>query len=82
MNEPPDTQQIKARLAAEILGLVGDLTDAEASQRLGIAETQVARLRANELGEFTIDRLIDLLNACDRRVEVSVRPAASNAGGA
>jgi predicted XRE-type DNA-binding protein len=80
MNEQPDTEQIRAQLAAEISRVIGDrnLTDAAASRHLGIPAADVSALRNARPGAFSIDQLIALLNAFDQRVEVKVRPPAGN----
>ena len=75
MNEKPDTEQIKAQLAREIVRFMDDhnLTDAAAGERSGVTAGQVAQLRAGTIQQFSIDCLIDILNAFDRHVEVKVR---------
>ena len=47
MNQRPDTEQIKAELAAAIIRLLAErtLTDASASEQIGIAETEIALIR-------------------------------------
>jgi len=77
MNERPDTEQIKAQLAAEIVRLIGErkLTATEASRQAGVSEDDLARLRAARLGPFSIDLLIDILNRFRQRVGVYVAPA-------
>lgn len=77
MNERPDTEQIKAQLAREIIRLLGEqkLTDAAASEHLGIPALDVGRIRDGDLSAFSIDRLVSILNGLDQRVTISVVPA-------
>lgn len=81
MDERPDTEQIKAQLAAEIVRLIEErkLTDAAASRQVGVAEVDIVWLRAAKLGGFSIDRLIDILNKFSQRVGVYVTPAPTKA---
>lgn len=81
MNERPDTEQIKAQLAAEIARLIGEhkLTDAEAGERLGVSPADIAGLRAGEQARFSIDALVGLLNVFDQHVTVAVAPTSSEA---
>jgi predicted XRE-type DNA-binding protein len=61
MNEQPNHEQVKAQLAAEIVRLIGEhkLSDAAASKLIGLEAPEIAQLRTDELGEFSIDRLIN-----------------------
>lgn len=72
-----DTELIKARLAAELIRIMRDrkLTAAAVGAATGTAVADISRIRNADLGRFTIDRLVRLLNGLDQRVDVSVRPA-------
>jgi predicted XRE-type DNA-binding protein len=78
MNQRPDTEQIKAELAAAIIRLLAErkLTDAAAREQIGIAAGDIGLIRDGKVGSLTVDRLIAILNALDHRVEVRVSPAA------
>jgi predicted XRE-type DNA-binding protein len=80
MNQRPDTEQIKIQLAAAILRLLAErmLTDAAASQEIGIATADIALIRDGRVGALSVDRLIEILNALDQRVEVKVNPVATS----
>jgi len=70
-----DVEQFKSILAAEIiksLDLDG-LTVRGAHDRTGIAAADFSRIRHADLGRFTVDRLISILNRLGSRVEVKVR---------
>ncbi len=70
-----DTEQFKAILAAEIIKALDRerLTVRAAQARTGIAAADFSRIRNADLGRFTADRLIAVLNRLGSRVEVKVR---------
>ena len=71
----PDAEQFKAILAAEIIKVVDreGLTVRAAHRRTGIAAADFSRIRNADLGRFTVDRLISILNRLGARVDVKVR---------
>ena len=71
----PDAGQLKAILAAEIIKALDreGLTVRAAQSRTGIAAADFSRVRNANLGRFTIDRLISILNRLGKRLDVSVR---------
>lgn len=78
-----DAEQFKAILATEIIKALDRerLTVRVAHARTGIAAADFSRIRNADLGRFTADRLITVLNRLGSRVEVKVRvrPAKSAA---
>jgi predicted XRE-type DNA-binding protein len=70
-----DTEQFKAMLAAEIIKALNRerLTVRAAHSRTGIAAADFSRIRNANLGRFTVDRLISILNQLGSRVEVKLR---------
>ena len=70
-----DAAQFKAILAAEISKALERerLTVRAAHARTGIAAADFSRIRNADLGRFTVDRLISVLNRLGSRVEVKVR---------
>lgn len=78
-----DAEQFKAILATEIIKALDRecLTVRAAHARTGIAAADFSRIRNADLGRFTADRLITVLNRLGSRVEVKVRvrPAKSAA---
>jgi predicted XRE-type DNA-binding protein len=70
-----DIDQLKAILAAEIIGkLDGErLTVRAAHERTRVAAADFSRIRNADLGRFTVDRLMSILNRLGSRVEVKVR---------
>jgi len=71
----PDAEQFKAILAAEIIKALDRerLTVRVAQTRTGIAAADFSRIRNADLGRFTVDRLISILNRLGSRIEVKVR---------
>jgi predicted XRE-type DNA-binding protein len=74
-HENADVQQLKAILAASsIKALDRDgLSVRGAHRRTGIAAADFSRIRNADLGRFTIDRLMSIVNRLGSRVEVKVR---------
>jgi predicted XRE-type DNA-binding protein len=70
-----DAEQFKAILAAEIIKVVDRdrLTVQAAHKRTGIAAADFSRIRNADLGRFTVDRLMAIINRLGSRVEVKVR---------
>jgi predicted XRE-type DNA-binding protein len=70
-----DAEQFKAILAAEIIKAIDrdHLTVRAAHTRTGIAAADFSRIRNAELGRFTVDRLMSIINRLGSRIEVKVR---------
>jgi predicted XRE-type DNA-binding protein len=70
-----DVEQFKAILAAEIIKALDreHLTVRAAHDRTGIAAADFSRVRNADLGRFTVDRLMSIINRLGSRVEVKVR---------
>jgi predicted XRE-type DNA-binding protein len=73
--ENADTDQFKALLAAEIIKALDReaLSVRAAHERTGIAAADFSRIRNADLGRFTVDRLISVINRLGSRVEVKLR---------
>ncbi len=73
--ENADVEQLKALLAAEIIKVLdrGELTVRAAHARTGFAAADFSRVRNADLGRFTADRLVSMLNRLGSRVEVKIR---------
>ena len=70
-----DVEQFKAILAAEIVKALDreELTVRAAQARTGIAAADFSRIRNADLGRFTVDRLMSIINRLGSRVEVKIR---------
>ena len=74
-----DVKQFKAQLAVEILKTLDrqQLSVRQAQALTGIAAADFSRIRSADLGRFTLDRLISIINRLGYSVvvEMKVRPA-------
>ncbi len=79
--ENPDLKQFKAILAGEIVKALDrdHLTVREAHARTGIAAADFSRIRNADLGRFTVDRLMSIINRLGSRIEVAVKVRRSTA---
>ena len=70
-----DAEQLKAILATEIIKAIDRerLTVRAAHKRTGIAAADFSRIRNADLGRFTVDRLMAIINRLGSRVEVKIR---------
>jgi predicted XRE-type DNA-binding protein len=70
-----DAEQFKSILAAEIIKALDreQLTVRAAHARTGIAAADFSRIRNADLGRFTLDRLMSIINRLGSRVEVKIR---------
>src|SRR5437867_595217 len=73
--ENADVEQLKALLAAEIIKALNreELTVRAAHARTGFAAADFSRIRNADLGRFTADRLVSILNRLGSRVDVKLR---------
>jgi len=73
--ENADVEQFKAILAAEIIKTLDRerLTVRAAHSRTGTAAADFSRIRNADLGRFTVDRLVSIINRLGSRVDVKVR---------
>ena len=78
-----DAEQFKAILAAEIIKALDreQLTVRAAHGRTGIAAADLSRIRNADLGRFTVDRLMSIINWLGSRVEVRVRVRRAESAG-
>ena len=69
-----DVEHTKALLAAEIIRILDKekLSVRAAQKRSGVAYTDFSRIRNADLDRFTIDRLMRITNALNRRVNVKI----------
>ena len=74
-HENADVQQFKAILAAEIIKALDrdGLSVRAAHSRTGIAAADFSRIRNADLGRFTVDRLMSIINRLGSRVEVKIK---------
>ncbi len=70
-----DIDQLKALLAAEITKTLDreELSVRAAHDRTGFAAADFSRIRNADLGRFTIDRLMTIVNRLGSRIDVAVK---------
>jgi predicted XRE-type DNA-binding protein len=68
-------RQTKLRLAYALNSVIDAqrLTQDEAAKRLGLNQPKVSALRNYKLDGFSVERLMTLLNALDRDIEIVIR---------
>ena len=80
----PDSfeRQTKARLAVALNRIIKarSLKQAEAALLLGVPQPKVSALVNYRLDGFSVEKLMDLIVALGRDVEIVVRPKRGNAG--
>jgi predicted XRE-type DNA-binding protein len=74
-HENADIEQFKALLAAEIIKALDreGLSVRGAHGRTGTAAADFSRIRNADLGRFTLDRLMSIINRLGSRVELKVK---------
>jgi predicted XRE-type DNA-binding protein len=77
-----DLEQFKGILAAEIIKALDreHLSVRAAHGRTGIAAADFSRIRNGDLGRFTVDRLMSIINRLGSRVEVKIRVRRAETG--
>jgi predicted XRE-type DNA-binding protein len=70
-----DVEQFKAILAAEIIKMLDreSLTVRAAHARTGIAAADFSRIRNADLGRFTLDRLVAIINRLGSRIDIKIK---------
>lgn len=71
----PDVAQLKAIFAAEIIKMLDreGLSVRGAHARTGVAAADFSRIRNADLGRFTLDRLVSIINRLGSRVEIKIK---------
>jgi predicted XRE-type DNA-binding protein len=74
-HEQADVERFKAILAAEIIKVLDreGLSVRGAHSRTGIAAAYFFRIRNADLGRFTLDRLVSIINRLASRIEIKVK---------
>ncbi len=79
-----DERQAKLRLALELNAILDrrKLSQADAAARLGVNQPKISALRNYKLEGFSVERLMTLLTALDRDVEIVIRKKPRSRGAA
>ena len=78
-----DAHIVKAELVARIDDIIQqrDLTQAEAGRLLGLSQPDLSRLLRGDIREYSLERLLELLIALNRDIDIVIRQPRSTTGG-
>ena len=78
-----DAHLVKADLVSRIDDIVRDrgLTQTEAARLMGLSQPDVSRLLRGDFREYSLERLLRLLNALGRDIDIVIRKPSSASGG-
>ena len=78
-----DAHLVKAELVSRIDDIVRDrgLTQTEAARLMGLSQPDVSRLLRGDFREYSLERLLRLLNALGRDIDIVIRKPSSADGG-
>jgi len=78
----PEREQLKAQLTLQLYKIIRarKLTQTAAGEILGIKQPHVSALMRGHSGNFSVERLMDFLNALGQDVEITVRPTSREHG--
>ena len=73
---------LKADLAFEIYNIIEaqKLTQAKVGKILGVAPSDISRLKQGDFNRFSVERLFTLLNRFNRNIEIRITPAKDREG--
>jgi predicted XRE-type DNA-binding protein len=73
---------LKVDLALEIYNIIEaqKLTQAKAGKILGVAPSDISRLKQGDFNRFSVERLFTLLNRFNRDIEIRITSAADREG--
>lgn len=75
----PEDEQVKAELARQINFLIKKKhwTQTEASEKLKLTQPKISNLNRGQLKNFSLEKLMHILNNLNQDIEIIVRPHAS-----
>ena len=78
-----DAHLVKAELVSRIDDIVRGrgLTQTEAARQMGLSQPDVSRLLRGDFREYSLERLLRLLNALGRDIDIVIRKPRSADGG-
>ena len=73
---------MKAGLALEIYNIIEaqKLTQAKAAKILGVAPSDISRLKRGDFNRFSVERLFTFLNRFNCNIEIRIAPAEDREG--
>ncbi len=81
-DEVSEKELLKAQLGAEIFRILKErkLNQVEAAKLLGIKHTEVSRLKAAKLSDYSVERLMRFFNQLNRDIEIRIIPLEDREG--
>jgi predicted XRE-type DNA-binding protein len=81
-DEVSEKELLKAQLGSEIFRILKErkLTHVEAAKLLGVKHTEVSRLKAAKLSDYSVERLMRFLNQLNRDIEIRIIPSEDREG--
>ncbi len=81
-DEVSEKELLKAQLGAEIFRILKErkLTQVEAAKLLGVKHTEVSRLKAAKLSDYSVEQLMRFLNQLNRDIEIRIIPSEDREG--
>ena len=78
----PEQEELKARLTLQIYRTIKTrkLTQVKAGELLGITQPRVSSLMRGQSGNFSVERLMELLTALGHDIEIAVTPTRKRTG--
>ena len=81
-DEVAEKELLKAQLGTEICRILKEhkLTQVEAANLLGVEHAEISRLKAAKLSNYSVERLMRLLNRLNRDIEIRSIPSEDREG--
>ncbi|MDE0315133.1 MAG: helix-turn-helix transcriptional regulator [Candidatus Poribacteria bacterium] len=81
-DEVSEKELLKAQLGAEIFRILKErkLNQVEAAKLLGVEHTEISRLEAAKLSDYSVERLMRFLNQLNRDIEIRIIPSEDREG--
>ena len=81
-DEVAEKELLKAQLGTEIVRILKErkLTQIEAAKLLGVKHAEISRLKAAKLSDYSVERLMRLLNRLNRDIEIRIIPSEDREG--
>ena len=79
----PDGHLLRAELVGRIDAIISErgITETEAARLLGLSPPDVSRLLRGDFREYSLERLLGLLTALGRDIDIVIREPRAGAGG-
>ena len=81
-DEVSEKELLKAQLGAEIFRILKErkVNQVEAAKLLGVEHTEISRLEAAKLSDYSVERLMRFLNQLNRDIEIRIIPSEDREG--